>query len=185
MKRSHDPHRVTEDAPASDAPPGQPRIVLDLVVEAGDWDAAGDVEGHLQRLAVAIASAPDLANRLTTPVTACVALADDAVVRALNAQYRSQDKPTNVLSFPAGVAPPDGEGRLFVGDIVLAAETVAAEAIERGIALADHVQHLAAHGMLHLLGFDHETEEEARVMEDLERRILASLGIDDPYREND
>ena len=106
-----------------------------------------------------------------------VALADDRRVRALNARDRDKDKPTNVLSYPSGE-------RKFLGDIVLARQTVWREAKEQGKTPADHVAHLVVHGTLHLLGHDHETgEAEAEHMEALERRILARLGIDDPYRD--
>ena len=107
-------------------------------------------------------------------------LADDARVRALNAQWRGLDRPTNVLSFPA--APHEGiEHSRMLGDIALAYETVAREAEESGLRLADHYRHLVAHGFLHLIGFDHETDADANRMEALETRILARLGVSDPY----
>ena len=101
-------------------------------------------------------------------------LADDRLQRALNHQFRGKDRPTNVLSFdtaPAGF-----------GDVVLALETVQAEAEAQGKSLADHVTHLVVHGVLHLMGHDHVGAAEARRMEHLERAILAELGIGDPYR---
>ena len=108
-----------------------------------------------------------------------VALADDRRVRALNARDRAKDKPTNVLSYPSGE-------KAFLGDIVLARQTVWREAKEQGKRPADHVAHLVVHGTLHLLGHDHETSDaDAERMEALERRILARLGIDDPYRDRD
>ena len=104
-----------------------------------------------------------------------VALADDKVVRALNARDRKKDKPTNVLSYPSGE-------RAFLGDIVLARQTVWREARVQKKSPADHVAHLVVHGVLHLLGHDHETgDADAERMEALERRILARLGIADPY----
>lgn len=101
-------------------------------------------------------------------------LADDAALRALNARWRQQDKPTNVLSFPAGDS-------VLLGDVVLAFETVRREASEQGKSLADHMSHLVVHGVLHLLGHDHERPRDADVMESLERQVLAGLGIADPY----
>jgi probable rRNA maturation factor len=104
-----------------------------------------------------------------------VALADDRRMRALNARDRKKDKPTNVLSYPSGE-------RDFLGDVVLARQTVWREAKSQGKTAADHLAHLVVHGTLHLLGYDHETSEaDAERMEALERRILAKLGIADPY----
>jgi probable rRNA maturation factor len=104
-----------------------------------------------------------------------VALADDRRVRALNKRDRKQDKPTNVLSYPSG-------DEHFLGDIVLARQTIWREARQQEKTPADHVAHLVVHGTLHLLGHDHETSEaDAERMEALERRILRTLGIADPY----
>ena len=110
-----------------------------------------------------------------------VLLTDDETVRDLNARFRDRDRPTNVLSFPAaemsipGQAPP-------LGDLVLAYGVCAAEAVAQGKTLADHLSHLTVHGVLHLLGRDHEAEAEAEEMEAEERSILATLGVADPYR---
>lgn len=108
-----------------------------------------------------------------------VLFADDALVRDLNARWRGQDKPTNVLSFPA--APENAPGPRMLGDIVLAYETVAREAHEAGKPLDHHAAHLLVHGFLHLLGYDHETDAEAAIMEAREVRILQTLDIPDPY----
>ena len=109
-----------------------------------------------------------------------VQLADDAQVRALNAQWRGLDKPTNVLSFPAS-KPEKISAAPMIGDIVVAFETTEREAAEEGKTLADHFVHLVVHGSLHLLGFDHQIAGEAERMETLETSILAKLGIADPY----
>jgi probable rRNA maturation factor len=106
-------------------------------------------------------------------------LADDAALRALNLSWRGIDKPTNVLSFPAAPCPP-GEATTL-GDIALAYETLAREAEDLGVSLADHYRHLLVHGFLHLIGYDHETDAEAERMEALEAKILARLGVGDPY----
>ena len=106
-------------------------------------------------------------------------LSDDSAVRALNRDHRGKDAPTNVLSFPPALVPPAGARPL--GDVILAYETVRREALEQGKAAADHLRHLVVHGVLHLSGYDHETEAEAEEMEQLEREILAGLGIADPY----
>jgi len=103
-----------------------------------------------------------------------LALADDATVQGLNRDYRAKDKPTNVLSFPAAHGP-------LLGDVIVAHETLMREAVEEGIPAADHLAHLTIHGLLHLLGYDHETEADALRMEALETSILAGLGIADPH----
>ncbi|MGL4239582.1 MAG: rRNA maturation RNase YbeY [Beijerinckiaceae bacterium] len=110
-----------------------------------------------------------------------VALGDDAMVRAANRAWRKKDKPTNVLSFPA-VAPQAIATAPFLGDVILAFETVAAEAEAEGKPLNHHLVHLVAHGVLHLLGYDHMTPAEAELMEARERLILEALGVPDPYR---
>ena len=105
-----------------------------------------------------------------------ILLTDDEAVRELNARFRGKDKPTNVLSFPA---PPNPFGQL--GDIALALGVCEREAREQGKPLADHLRHLVVHGVLHLLGYDHQAEAEAEAMESLERTVLARLGVPDPY----
>ncbi len=111
------------------------------------------------------------------PQSLVIRLSDDAEVKTLNAQYRDQDKPTNVLSFPA----PPPTDQLHAGDLILAYETCAREAHEQAKTLADHLSHLVVHGVLHLYGFDHMVDTEAEEMETLERVILARLNIKDPY----
>jgi probable rRNA maturation factor len=114
-----------------------------------------------------------------------VSLADDACQQRLNRDYRGRDMPTNVLAFSAwapGEIPP-ADAPLLLGDLVLAFETVTREAEAQRKPLADHLSHLTVHGVLHLLGYDHLTPSEARLMEALESSILASLGVPDPYRD--
>lgn len=110
-----------------------------------------------------------------------VVLSDDAELRSLNRDWRAKDKPTNVLSFPNGEETPDGV--VLLGDIILGFETVLRESHEQGKPLADHLAHLVVHGALHVAGYDHETDEEAEVMEGRERVVLAGMGIADPYAE--
>lgn len=151
------------------------RITVDVVEADGDWSALGDSEDRIGRAIDALARVPGLIDR---PVTVAIALSSDVEVAALNSQYRGQSKPTNVLSFPSGTSV---AATGMLGDIILAAETVAREATEQAIPFEHHVSHLVVHGVLHLLGFDHETTVEAERMEALEVQILDSLGIANPY----
>jgi probable rRNA maturation factor len=130
------------------------------------------------RRAIAAAATPD-----TQDAELSVLLTDDEEIRSLNAQWRQQDKPTNVLSFPvpdAGNIQPK-----LLGDIVIAYETTAREAQTEHKPFEHHLAHLTVHGFLHLLGYDHESDEEAETMERLEREILARLDIADPYATRD
>lgn len=106
---------------------------------------------------------------------------NDADIREINAKWRHIDKPTNVLSFPAFALQPGQEPGEILGDIVIARETVEREAAEEDKSFDDHLSHLVVHGLLHLMGYDHQNDDEAEQMETLERKILASLGISDPY----
>lgn len=110
-----------------------------------------------------------------------VAFTDDASIQELNAKWRGKDKATNVLSFPAFPTNRDGPVPPMLGDIILASETVHKEAKAEAKPLENHVTHLVVHGLLHLLGYDHETDGDAEEMEEIERRTLARLAIPDPY----
>lgn len=111
----------------------------------------------------------------------CIRLVGEEESRTLNREYRGMDRPTNVLSFPADLVLPDGEGKLL-GDIVICDPVVAREAQAQGKLASEHYAHMVIHGMLHLYGYDHEDPAEADVMEAIEREILGRLGIADPYR---
>ena len=146
----------------------KPKASCAVVVLDWAWDRA--LPG-VERLVRKVARAALGARKRSLTV----ALADDKRVRTLNKRDRRKDKPTNVLSYPSGE-------RLFLGDIVLARQTIWREARAQKKKPADHVAHLVVHGTLHLLGHDHETgEADAEHMEALERRILAKLGITNPY----
>jgi probable rRNA maturation factor len=179
----HDPGDST---PSSTVPgePGaaepEPPLHLSLTVlhQGGAWSGIPSREHAVAEAAEAFARHPRCAGARGAEV--CVVLADDALVRSLNSSYRGKDTPTNVLSFPFQAPPGSGEVRQL-GDVVLAAETVLGEAAEQGIPPVHHLQHLVVHGLLHLLGFDHDTDASADAMEQIEREVLATLGIADPY----
>jgi probable rRNA maturation factor len=161
-------------------------LVIDIVDGAdGAWLAA-PADRALLRAAVA-AAFDEAGGRLASLARVAGAevslvLGDDALVRRLNRDWRGKDAPTNVLSFPAaGGEAPAPAGPLLLGDIVLARETVMGEAGEQGKHPVHHAAHLACHGMLHLLEYDHLSDNDADAMESLERRILDGLGIADPY----
>jgi probable rRNA maturation factor len=146
--------------------------LIDVEIEAAAWtQAQPDAEAQVRRAAEAVLAYEHLSDR-----NLVVLLTDDLAVQALNARFRGKDQPTNVLSFPA---PPNPEQHL--GDVALAYETCAREAAAQNKPLAHHLQHLVAHGVFHLLGYDHITDVEAAEMEGLERVVLAGLGIPDPY----
>jgi probable rRNA maturation factor len=146
--------------------------LIDLEIEDPAWTTAlADAEV----LARAAAEAT-LASEGAVGEGVSLLLTNDATVRDLNLRFRRQDKPTNVLSFPAPQNP-----ERFLGDVALAYGVCAREAQEQGKPLAHHLQHLVAHGVLHLLGYDHMSDAEAYEMEGLERVVLAGLGVPDPY----
>jgi probable rRNA maturation factor len=161
----------------SDAEPPL-RLHLDIVHDAGDWGAFSQIETALHRASVALERHP--ATHLTSS-RACVALSSADVVRRLNREFRGHDKPTNVLSFPASQPRVNGAEPRQLGDVILAAEVVAAEAAEVRVPPVHHLQHLVVHGLLHLMGYTHETDTEAVEMERLEVEILARIGVADPY----
>jgi probable rRNA maturation factor len=147
-------------------------VQTDIAVMSDLWDALPDAEPLVRRAVRAAAAHPEVKPPADAELS--VALADDAEVQRLNREYRAKDKPTNVLSFPAPHGP-------ILGDVIIAYETLVREAGEEGIAVGDHLTHLTVHGLLHLLGYDHETEADAVKMERLETEILAGLGIKDPH----
>lgn len=151
--------------------------MIDVEIEEPAWGAVEALVRQAAEAALAQASPPPRSGGGgEAPPSLTVLLADDASVRELNARFRGKDRPTNVLSFPAPANPEN-----HLGDIALAHGVCAQEAREQGKPLAHHLQHLVAHGVLHLLGYDHEIETEAEHMEGLERSVLASLGVPDPY----
>ena len=164
-------------------------LIVETEVAGPGWDAATDwAAPALRACAAALAETPHAGlDRVGFAVEVSVRLSDDAEVRTLNAPYRHKDAPTNVLSFP--MVQPDliealsnsDDGEVLLGDIILAHETVAAEAAAKDIGIDAHATHLIAHGLLHLLGYDHGDDAAAAHMEGLETAALARLGLADPY----
>ncbi|MFS4439425.1 rRNA maturation RNase YbeY [Paracoccaceae bacterium GXU_MW_L88] len=162
----------------SDGPLGE----IDLAIEDDRWRAV-DLDGITAKIVSALGLEGRGLSLLAT---------SDAAIAELNAAYRGKAKPTNVLSWPAFDLAPETPGEAphplpapdfddSIGDLALAYETCAREAEAGGLALADHVTHLILHGILHLLGYDHETDADAALMEGLETKQLASMGLHDPY----
>jgi probable rRNA maturation factor len=165
----------------SKAPPGK-RIgkknppQIDVIVRSTRWRKRPTAKTIVKKAVLAAAQAVS-----TRPTELAIVLSDDSAIRTLNRDWRGKNAPTNVLSFPA-VAP--GKGRPaspYVGDIVIAYQTTAREAVAEGKPFNHHLTHLAIHGYLHLLGYDHENDRDAQKMERLERKILKRLAIPDPY----
>lgn len=154
------------------------RIRLQLSIQSDGWPAAGELR---KLAAAAVNAARTVLNLAPGETELSILFTDDAAIRKLNAEWRGKDKPTNVLSFPAFPPDKDGPPPPMLGDIALAEETVRREALDEGKPFESHLSHLLVHGLLHLLGYDHETEAEAQEMEALERQILARLAISDPY----
>ena len=164
--------------------------LVDTVIEDARWEGLGLPAVADRAAAAALASLGIAPEGLTLCVMGC----DDARIAGLNAEFRGKPGATNVLSWPAEDLSPDAPGGLphrpeagdaedpwHLGDVALAFDTCAREAAESAKPLEDHVTHLIVHGILHLLGYDHEDEADAALMEGAETRILATLGVADPY----
>ncbi|MBT3399797.1 MAG: rRNA maturation RNase YbeY [Rhodospirillaceae bacterium] len=176
---------------------GGDEIVVIVDVVSPDWRATDlDLDDIVTTAARAALVGADVS--ITAGVELGVRLTDDAEIRTLNRDWRDRDAATNVLAFALNDSPaipvgepaipvgepaiPVGEnGVVMLGDVVVAYETSAGEAVEQNKSLTHHLSHLVVHGTLHLLGFDHEREDEAEIMEALERVVLHRIGIPDPY----
>lgn len=152
----------------------------EVLVTAECWQAEPEAEAVIHR---AIEAAAEIADADTGDAELAVMLTDDGGIRTLNGNWRGIDKPTNVLSFPAlqPVGDVSDDMPRMLGDIAIAYETTRREADEEDKPFDHHLSHLAVHGFLHLVGYDHEKDDDAEAMETLEREILAQLGIPDPY----
>lgn len=175
-RRGADPRGLMDDIPPAGA---KPEIVVEVAIEAGDWTS----ETALQTLAERAVRAAVAVIELEPDEGGAVSLlfTGDAEIQVLNREWRGRDKPTNVLSFPAPEMLNPGDELQPLGDIIVAHETVAREAAEEGKQFDHHLTHLIVHGFLHIMGYDHETDEEAEEMEELERKALQTLAIHDPY----
>jgi probable rRNA maturation factor len=169
---------VSQHAPISVVPVAADGDI-EIVIEDDRWCEHPDVEAAADRAVQALrASAAPRIERLRA---ATVLLDTDAHVAALNKDFRGKPQPTNVLSFPSAMTAVQRGVPGYAGDIIIARETVEREALEMGITVVHHLQHLVIHGLLHLVGYDHIADREAAEMEALETRILATLGVADPY----
>lgn len=155
-------------------------VRYDVAINADGWQSEHSLRMLVDRVLEAtlhVLEFDDVDSELSLVFT------DDANIRTINAKWRHIDKATNVLSFPAFSIQPGQRPGPILGDIVIARETVQREAQEENKSFDDHLSHLIVHGLLHLTGYDHQNDEEAEQMESLERKILASLGISDPYND--
>ncbi len=159
--------------------------ITEVLVVADCWRHEPDAEAVIHR---AIAAAAKAVDQDVGEAELAVMLTDDAGIRTLNGNWRGIDKPTNVLSFPAlqptGASREDDAPRML-GDIAIAYQTMRKEADDEQKPFDHHLSHLAVHGFLHLIGYDHETDDDAEAMETLEAEILAQLGIPNPYADGD
>ncbi len=148
-------------------------LTFNFIIHSGNWqEEVPEAEFLSARITKAISELVDVPEAELS-----VVLADDEYIQFLNNKFRKKDKPTNVLSFPT-----DEEGE--VGDVILSLNTLKKEALEQGKTLTNHFIHLLTHGILHLLGFDHEQEDEAEEMENLEIIILNTLNVENPYKDD-
>ena len=155
-------------------------VRYDIAINADGWQGEDSLRMLVDRVLEATLHGlefDDVDSELSLVFT------DDANIRTINAKWRQIDKATNVLSFPAFPIQPGQRPGPVLGDIVIARETVQHEAQEENKSFDDHLSHLIVHGLLHLTGYDHQNDDEAEQMESLERKILASLGISDPYND--
>lgn len=155
-------------------------VRYDVAINADGWQSEHSLRMLVDRVLEAtlhVLEFDDVDSELSLVFT------DDANIRTINSKWRHIDKATNVLSFPAFPIQPGQQPGPILGDIVIARETVQREAQEENKSFDDHLSHLIVHGLLHLTGYDHQNDDEAEQMESLERKILASLGISDPYND--
>ena len=170
-----------------------PLLSIAVIVEVDDWITAlapgGGAESVVEKAVAAVHGQPGWPTQLSPRTELSVLFSDNAAIQELNRDWRGKDKPTNILSFPSLPDPmptivieDENNPPLCLGDMALAFETVAFEAKNRNILIWHHVMHLLVHGLLHLVGHDHDNDDQAEIMERLEIAILAGMGINNPYR---
>ena len=149
---------------------------IDVIVRSARWRKRPTAKTIVKKAVLAAAIAAS-----TRPIELAIVLSNDSAIRALNRNWRGKNAPTNVLSFPAATPGKARSASPYVGDIVIAYQTTAREAVAEGKPFNHHLTHLAIHGFLHLLGYDHENDRDAQKMERLERKILERLAIPEPH----
>ena len=158
------------------------QLSVEIVYQSGDWKVIDNAEVAITKAVAVVSRANELSgdgNKLVS-----VVLANDQQVQQLNLMHRKVNKPTNVLSFPfqaQNIKDDEGEDTIYLGDVVLALETIITESTAAGQVPVDHLQHLVVHGILHLFGYDHQTDLEAQRMETLEIKLFSELNIENPY----
>jgi probable rRNA maturation factor len=151
-------------------------VQIDVIVRSARWRKRPTAKATVKKAVLAAAKA------VSTPrAELAIVLTDDSAIRTLNRDWRGKNAPTNVLSFPAAAPGKVQSASPYIGDVVIAYQTVAREAADEGKPFNHHLAHLAVHGFLHLLGYDHENDRDANKMERLERKILKRLAVPDPY----
>jgi probable rRNA maturation factor len=152
------------------------QVEIDVIVRSARWRKRPTAKNIVKRAVLAAVEA------ISTPSTElAIVLTDDSAIQTLNRDWRGKNAPTNVLSFPAAAPGKSPSAPPYIGDIIIAYQTVAREAVAEGKPFNHHLAHLAVHGFLHLLGYDHENDRDAQKMERLERKILKRLAVPDPY----
>ena len=153
---------------------------IEVIVRSARWRKRPTAQTTVKKAILTAAKAVSTARS-----ELAILISDDSAIRALNRDWRGKNAPTNVLSFPAAVPVKARTPSLYIGDVIIAYETTAREAIAEGKPFDHHLAHLAVHGFLHLLGYDHENDRGAQKMERLERKILKRLAVPDPYASRD
>ncbi len=154
-------------------------MLIDISIEFEAWSKIAGLEKLVRTAAFAAVS--DCEEKFINQAELSILLTSDDAMRQLNSTYRGQDKPTNVLSFPGETETQSQSRSFLLGDVVLSYQTVVTEAQQQRISLENHISHLIVHGVLHLLGHDHENDKDAHNMEHLEINILKGIGVENPY----